>query len=778
MSTTLGYIYRIDQIEVDVSRSCVRRHSIEHVLRYQSFHVLLYLLECSGRLVSKEELIARIWHNAAVTDNALTQCIAEIRKALGDDSRNPTYIKTVSRAGYRFMAPVTLLAEEGISKSGLQNAGEKHVSEENAPAFASRAAPESASLLPSVAPALRISVVPSAVDSSPAVSARSWPPRGIYLVLAACCITLILLGIAAEAHRRISSQPPHVIPLATGRSLAVMYFENESQRRDLEWLQQGLTDMMITDLSRSGELHVLSRQQLSLLTDINGKQDGQVSFDQAMHIAQSVHAADFLTGSFTELDGQFRIDIQLHDARNGQIIFADHSLFQNPSSILDQVDVLAAHLANAMALNTSTKPNIAEVTTRNVEAYQYYSSGVEKAQEFESAPALTLLKQATKLDPKFAMAYARIGYTYALTDFAPEKGRPWLEKALRLSGRLSEEDRLSIRAWYAISRADYDTAAQTLNRISQLYPQEPEAYWRLALLLRAEERPEEALAVLHRGLGMSPDDKNLNNTLGFVLLSLHRYIEAIDACQRYADLAPDEPNAHDCLGMALQQSGNYPAAAAEYGRALALNAAFDPSIIHLGDLYYQTGEYQRAIEQYSRYIQVADTSNARALGYGNLATVYLAMGQMQNAEQAAASEVKNNPNAVWNSLAIALKKSDHATSQRLEQTLLKGIPSQERGTPGDQRTRFYYQGYIDLQQGDSQKALTEFKMALQHLPPTSGMNSYEDCLANAELQLGDFGDAAAEYDRILRLNPNYPFARARRAQAQAHLSSQTPGPNN
>jgi DNA-binding winged helix-turn-helix (wHTH) protein/tetratricopeptide (TPR) repeat protein len=769
VNTGSDHSYRIDQIEVDVARNCVKRLGTDHVLRYQSFHVLLHLLERSGQPVSKEELAAAIWRDAAVTDNALTQCIAEIRKAFGDDSRNPTYIRTISKVGYQFVAPVTRVARESTESHALSLAA----------ASVSAAAGDSPVQPDLIGQRPQLEVRPLTVPASevlaplsaavPVPPTPAWRQQGAYFALAASCFVLIVAALLARGTPKIAQAAAPVAPLTNGRSLAVMYFENETQRRDFDWLRQGLTDMMITDLSRSGELHVLSRQQLSLLVQDKSGPDGQDLPDQGMHVAQTVHASDFLTGSFCALDKHFRIDIQLHDAHNGQIVFADHTIFQHPGDILSQVDVLAEHLANAMELSLAVTPNIAEVTTKNVEAYQYYSLGVEKAQEFQDAQALNLLKQATELDPAFAMAYARIGYVYALSDFAPETGRPYLEKALHLSGHLSEKDRLSIRAWYAISRGDYGTAAQTLTRISQLYPRETEAYGRLARLLRAEERPQEALAIVNRGLQVNPDDRDLNNTLGFVLLSLHHYREAIDAYQHYVDLAPSEPNAHDSLGMALQQSGNYTAALSQYNQALTLDGEFEPSIIHRGDVYYQTGQYGKAIEQYQRYVRLAQTTDARALGYGDLATVYLAMNRMSEAEEAAANELKNNPNAVWNSLVIALRKSDSTTFKRLEPVLFRNIPSQERGTPGDQRTRFYYQGYIDLEQGNAQQALVAFKAAIHHLPPSSGMDSHEDCLANAELQLGDFKQAASEYDRILQLNPYYPSARARLAEAEAHM---------
>src|ERR1051326_8865203 len=96
-------IYRLDGIEVDLARGCLRRDGEERHLRQQTFQVLVYLLEHRERLVSKEELIAHIWPETAVTDDALMQCILEIRQALADDSRRPRLLKTIPKAGYRFI---------------------------------------------------------------------------------------------------------------------------------------------------------------------------------------------------------------------------------------------------------------------------------------------------------------------------------------------------------------------------------------------------------------------------------------------------------------------------------------------------------------------------------------------------------------------------------------------------------------------------------------------------------------------------------------------------
>ncbi|PYX77995.1 MAG: hypothetical protein DMG70_33205, partial [Acidobacteria bacterium] len=157
--------------------------------------------------------------------------------------------------------------------------------------------------------------------------------------------------------------------------------------------------------------------------------------------------------------------------------------------------------------------SLSETMTDNLEAYRYYSLGVEKAQAFENTQAIRLLQKAIRLDPKFAMAYARIGYAYAVTDFVPQKGTPYLEKAFQLSDRLTEKDKLYLTSWYAIARGDYHAAIATLRQIIAQYPLETEAYWRLGRLLHGEEQPEEAIHVLQQGLAVDPDAKDLYNGL-------------------------------------------------------------------------------------------------------------------------------------------------------------------------------------------------------------------------------------------------------------------------
>jgi len=97
-------IYSFDDFTLDLDRGCLLRSGQEVRLRPKSFAVFKYLVEHRGRLVSKNDLMHAVWADAFVTDDSLVQCLIEVRRALGDESRR--YVKTVPRRGYIFEAQV------------------------------------------------------------------------------------------------------------------------------------------------------------------------------------------------------------------------------------------------------------------------------------------------------------------------------------------------------------------------------------------------------------------------------------------------------------------------------------------------------------------------------------------------------------------------------------------------------------------------------------------------------------------------------------------------
>lgn len=734
-------IYRSDDVEIDPSLSCLKRGGVEQHLRQQSFNVLLYMVERRQRLITKEELIENFWQDATVTDNAVVQCIKEIRKALGDDSHEPRFIRTVHRIGYRFVANIV---EESVDDAA------------GPPAALAETKAHAAAVIKSLHTLL-----------------TSWL-RWIVLGLAAAgAIVLAWTVLRGATAPRVEVTLPRV----PGRkTLAVMYFENQSAKPALNWLSEGLADMFITDLARFDNVTVPSRQQLHLLLMRTVKRNGHkpqdgIHLDDALDIARKSHADAVLLGTYQTLAEKILINTRLFETATGQLLTADQVEVDQPADILARIDLLSPKLAAYMGtapVDMRHQRGLAEAMTNNLEAYRYYSLGVSKAQAFQNAQAIALLRKAVQLDPKFAMAYARIGYAYSVTDFVPEKGRPFLAEAIRLSDRLAPKDRLFVTAWYAIARQDYSGAIRTLQQIVDQFPLETEAYTRLARLLYGEERPQETIAVVRRGLAVDPEFGDLYNVLGVCYLGLGRYDDAIAAHQRYVQLAPAEPNAHDSLGMSFQQAGRYESAAAEYNAALSLDPEFEPAIIHLGDLYFQQGRYRDAVRQYQRYIQVTGADAARAVGYSSLARVYGRQRDFIRAEQAARNETRYAKGAVWSERLLSLERGETVKAARSKDRFLENfqeVPYPGRGSRDERRSYEYYLGALALHDKQPSQAIAHFQAALRHLPPTSGQDLYEDCLANAYLEFARLDEAISEYQRILRLNPNYPLAQYHLAQA-------------
>lgn len=97
-------LYRFGNVDIDVANLQLTVGGVIRPLEPKAFRLLQFLLENAGRAVSKEEILAAVWPDVAVTDNALTRAIAQLRKALGDDSKDPRFIETIPTVGYRFLA--------------------------------------------------------------------------------------------------------------------------------------------------------------------------------------------------------------------------------------------------------------------------------------------------------------------------------------------------------------------------------------------------------------------------------------------------------------------------------------------------------------------------------------------------------------------------------------------------------------------------------------------------------------------------------------------------
>jgi tetratricopeptide (TPR) repeat protein/DNA-binding winged helix-turn-helix (wHTH) protein len=721
-----GYPYVFGPFEIDPQNGSLRRDGAEVHLRRKTFQVLVYLIEQRHRTVSKQELWDQLWSGCAVTDDALVQCVKDIRRALQDDPRTPIYVRTVPRLGYRFIGEV----------SELQPAPPAPL------------------------------VFPRPVESRPApVAEPSVAPRR-HRAMRYVGIAAALVAVAAAAILTLRGLRGSAVSADPGKtSILVAYLDNDSGALELDWLRQGLADMLISGLSRSDRLALVGRRQFDLaLTREFGARIPSMKLDLARRLAVDLHADKVLLGTFGRLGTRLRVDVQLYDTASGAMLGSERLVADRQEDMLSEVDLLSLRLAARLG---TPRPagRLVDVMTDNLEAYRCYSIGVEKAYALDTNEAVAMFERAIALDPQFAMAHARIGYTYGVTGAQPELAKPYLEKAFRLSERLTARDRLNISAWYTLVSYDFPQAIRHYRQIVAAFPEDVEAYYRLSTLLRGEERYDEALSVLTQALSIDPHSPDVYNSLSGLHFELGKYEAMVDYAQRYVDASHGDANAYDTLGLAHTATGAYEQARRAFEQALTVRPGFDVALIHLANTYAREGKYAAADREFARYLSL--TASVGQLNRAWNSRAFLAR-MSQRFDKAAEYTAKLKPDTYGTpSLEVVLLALARGDRRPLDAAWARGErEGRNRGQRPTRRFAWYTRGVLLLKSGRGDEALKAFAEALKHPAPIYNVEDYETALADAYLELGRYDEAIAEYDRVVRVIPTYGLAWFGLAEAQ------------
>jgi len=710
-------LYRIDDIELDPAKGSLRRDGQELHLKPKAFQILVYLVVQRDRLVSKEELLDEFWKDTVVGDDVLANSIAEIRRALGDTSRDSRYLRTVPKQGYRFVGDVQEVGYEALTATE------------------------------------QITTIQVREEYSDERSPRKYS-RWIFAA------AVLVLVVASSAALILWHDWPRPLPNApeVGIRTAIIQFENRSGRPDMDWLSIGLPDMLATSLASSPRIALIAPQQLE--RGLQPHPTSRVPYKDALRDARQSGARAMIMGAFASLGDTVRLDTQIYDVPSGRLLGGESLTVPKPELLLAQLDSLATKVATRLGAPPVTQTRLAEVMTNNLEAYRLYSLGLARTRNLRLPEAIVLYQQALKLDPDFAMADARIGFTYSSSWGKPEEGKPYLEKAYRRSDRLTARDRLFIRAWYAVACKDYKSAEQAYREILSAFPLEVEAYYALGTLLSGDGRFDEARQIFERGLTIEPDMPQLHNMLSMSYLELGKNEKALASAQRYVSLS-NEPNAYDTLAGIYQRIGHYDDARVNYLETVRRKPDFEIAIIHLGNLYFQLGRYREALEQYREYIRLAPSNNEQPRGHLSAAWVYWKKGDLAAAEREAAEAVHLNAGAKREALLFQAERGSLTLTDDLRRQILDFSTGAARGGRENHRIPLFIAGYVALRDHRTEEALQYFRGVVGETPISWYIDPLETCLADALLELGRLNEAIAEYRRVLRLNANYPMARYR-----------------
>jgi eukaryotic-like serine/threonine-protein kinase len=392
---------------------------------------------------------------------------------------------------------------------------------------------------------------------------------------ASAIAVLIIAGVAGFWFFR--GRTAHPAGTAAHKAIAVLYFSNLSQDQSLNWLDNGLTDMLTTNLAQVKGLDVLSTERVMSAVQRASKDGKSLDPAQAQQVARDAGADAYITGALLKIGPtQLRLDVRAQDTGTGQILFSDKLEGQDVQSIFGMVDRLTASLAGNFlpASDLPQKaPEIEQASTSNVEAYRHYQLGMDYAHRFLTADAIRELEEAVRLDPQFALACLRLSDQYYLQGDA-RRGGEVEDKVEQLQSRLPRYEQLSVQANKASRSLDREAELVARQALLSEFPHSTFDRGVLGSLLSNLGRREQAQELFRQGLALDPNNEDLLNFQSYDLARWGDVAGALKASDAYIAVRPGDPNPFDSRGDILFMAGRDDEAVAAYRKVLDLKPDF------------------------------------------------------------------------------------------------------------------------------------------------------------------------------------------------------------
>ena len=418
---------------------------------------------------------------------------------------------------------------------------------------------------------------------------RSWIIAAAVVLIAALIIGGVLLSRHSESVGNRAT-PGSAIP---EKSIAVMPFENLSHDPDNAYFADGIQDEILTRLSKIADLKVISR---------TSTQHYKSAPDNLREIAKQLEVAHILEGSVQKSGDAVRVNVQLIKAANDSHLWAD-TFDRKLTDIFSVESEVAKAIADQLRAKLSGQEEqvIAAKPTDNVEAYDAYLRGLAYALKTGNTPANALgaqkyLKEAVRLDPKFALSWALLshvdsrGYiTQALqpTVTLREEARQAAETALALQPNLGEAI-LAEGSYHYACLKDYDTAVRYFEQARQFLPNSSRIPESLAYVMRRRGQWDRSESYFNEAERLDPRNAFLLTQHVASYFNLRRFPEALRKLDQVLDITPDDVDTLAEKAAVAQAEGDLP-------RASALLAPLHPNADDTQAL--ETQVYQAILER-------------------------------------------------------------------------------------------------------------------------------------------------------------------------------------
>src|SRR5436305_1979292 len=385
-----------------------------------------------------------------------------------------------------------------------------------------------------------------------------------YLAVAGAIIAVIALSVLIY---RILARPSGASLPVREKSIAVLPFENRSEDKANAYFADGIQDEILTRLSKIADLKVISR---------TSTQHYKSAPDNLREIAKQLEVAHILEGSVQKSADSVRVNVQLIKAANDSHLWADTfdrkltDIFSVESEVAKAIaDQLRAKLTGQEEQVIAAKP------TDNPEAYDAYLRGLAYMVKPASTRGTTIgaqkyLREAVRLDPKFALGWALLSYVDALS-YLEHPGQP--TAAIREEARQAGETAVTLQPnlgealiakgyYYYACLKDYGTAVHYFDQARQFLPNSSRIPESLAYVARRKGQWDRSDSFFNEAARLDPRNVNLLTQHALLYIELRRFPEALRKLDQVLDIAPDDLDTLALKAAIAQAEGDLPRSAA------------------------------------------------------------------------------------------------------------------------------------------------------------------------------------------------------------------------
>jgi DNA-binding winged helix-turn-helix (wHTH) protein/TolB-like protein/Tfp pilus assembly protein PilF len=693
MSTPNKVLYEFGRFLLDKTERLLLRDGAPIPLTLKAFDTLVVLVESSGHVVNKDELMSKVWPDTFIGDNTLASNISYLRKAMGADGQ---FIETVPKIGYRFGAAVTRVATEPPASAGVQRA--PRITEADLPLVPNPDRVE--------APIAETSTIAETEGRSsartedhgatrsedhiaagtdnqvppPSISNEEGPPRGQpqpvsaaarkteaaafllasqgrsprYALTVAAVIGLALLGAVSiyVLGFRPGSREGGPAGSRSGlapRSLAVLPFNQLNPDSGQEFLGLGMADSLITRLSSTRQVAVRPTSSIN-------KYDGATDRDP-VRLGREMGVDSVLDGTIQRSGDRVRVTVRLWSTQERRPVWAGE-FDEKFTEMFSVEDSISEKVATALALKLSGEDRklLLKHYTDNAAAYQAYVKGRYHWSRWtpeEVRKAIVCFQEAIKVDPNYSLAYAGLADSYNVMGtfgyVAPQEAWPETEEAANKALVLDEglaEAHSALGGAKMVYDWDWPGAEYHFKRGIDLAPDSPDAHQVYGLYLMAMDRRDEALREMKLAQQLDPSSPLMTTSLGWALLFARQYDASIVELRKALDLDPNYQMARGSLELAFNASRKFDdmISLSESERAAAKARGERWASANLVYAYAQMGRKAQALQIAEDLREMCDE---RYISPFVMATAYIGVGDKDEAFKWLEKAYEERSNFLW-----------------------------------------------------------------------------------------------------------------------------------